>query len=695
MYLEYFGLDDYPFDGLPDRRFYYVGGSQHQALGLLNTALSRTGSICVLTGPSGSGKTTLVRMLMRSLPRRMRIISIDDPRIDPQTLLATILRASGVVATSFESIPDLTMKVRHMLELSIANGIITTVICDEAQSMSDATLEQVRLISNLEGEAGKMINFLLVGREDFVERLNAPEQEVFKSRVKVFTELPCLKEPEVAAYITYRLQQVSRVKPIFTNKAITLITKKSGGAPRLVNAIADMCLTLACQKKIEQVNAKIARRAAHMVQHNEVGFKTYFKNLLHEIFSISLYGKVLVVGAAALCAAGAFVGALSLMKTIYPVQTLEGALISDREVQERYLKVTDYLFRGRSAEGRELYYFNQAISQAYFKADAYATLLKLHGYAIAEEDGVISDPLLQEVDLQRFEQNGPLAEAMSYNCPVLISLVDDNLTPFYVVLYNINDDVGQLIVGDYLFAVKLSYIQERYCGTYTILHPYVGDVAALSSNRTDTRKNMENRLRPYLAKYRQRALESAEREKNLASLNVTRQKSDLKRIRNDLYESISAQLKAQKVPEADFDRELNRELELAVESSADYQNATNLLRQYEQTYEQKMDEAADIRSISMRLDDGYTRGMNLFLMDQHLSEVNGRAIALLTLTSSDGPRLLNALDNVNVEGTAVSGTEVDGDNSTAAQTSASVPGANKSAPAANAIKVDVDSKRGK
>ena len=101
MYLEYFGLNDYPFDGLPDRRFYYVGGSQHQSITLLNTTLSRSGSICVLTGPSGAGKSTLVRLLMRSLPHRMRIIAIDDPRIDPHNLIATILRASGVVATSF------------------------------------------------------------------------------------------------------------------------------------------------------------------------------------------------------------------------------------------------------------------------------------------------------------------------------------------------------------------------------------------------------------------------------------------------------------------------------------------------------------------------------------------------------------------------------------------------------------------
>ena len=76
MYEKFFGLDELPFDGLPDNRFYFVGNCQHQALELLTSNLSRNGSICILSGPSGSGKTTLVRMLIRSLPKRMRIIAI-------------------------------------------------------------------------------------------------------------------------------------------------------------------------------------------------------------------------------------------------------------------------------------------------------------------------------------------------------------------------------------------------------------------------------------------------------------------------------------------------------------------------------------------------------------------------------------------------------------------------------------------
>lgn len=111
---------------------------------VLTSNLSRNGAICVLSGPSGSGKTTLVRMLIRSLPKRMAIISIDDPRLDEHMLLATILRASGVVATSFESIAELTLKLRRLLEHSVQSGIVTTVILDEAQDFL------MRLLSRLD-----------------------------------------------------------------------------------------------------------------------------------------------------------------------------------------------------------------------------------------------------------------------------------------------------------------------------------------------------------------------------------------------------------------------------------------------------------------------------------------------------------------------------------------------------------------
>lgn len=175
FYTKFYGLEEPPFEPSLSRRFYYVGKAQHEAMTQLQQALSTAGVICVLCGPSGSGKSTLVRMLMRLLPSRMRIIAIDDPRLEPNMLLATILRASGVLATSLESTAELTYKLRTLLEDLSRSNQICTVILDEAQGLSDAVLEQLRLISNMEGKYGRMINFLLVGQEDLNTHLSAEQ----------------------------------------------------------------------------------------------------------------------------------------------------------------------------------------------------------------------------------------------------------------------------------------------------------------------------------------------------------------------------------------------------------------------------------------------------------------------------------------------------------------------------------------
>lgn len=688
MYLEFFGLDDYPFDGLPDRRFYYVGGSQHQSLGLLSVALSRSGSICVLSGASGAGKTTLVRMLMRSLPRRMRIISIDDPRLNPHMLLATVLRASGVVATSLESIAELTLKLRQMLEKSIAMGIITTVICDEAQGLSDDVLEQIRLISNIEGEAGKMINFLLVGQDELLVHINKPEHDMLKNRIKVFAQLPRLKEEEVGAYLTYRLQQVSCMKPIFTNRAIAVITKKSEGVPRLINAIADMCLTLACQKGKQQVNSFIAKKAAHIVRYNKVGFKDTLLNACKEVFSLSLYEKIMVIAAAAACAGGAYLGALHLLEVRYPLQTVQGALLTDQEVQEQYREVSNYLLQGKNAASRELYFFNRAVSQAYFKSDAFATLVKVNGYAVgttaisskeaasaeaaaaAADAGAITvpddtatarvansvnagggtkvddkgevnitDDLLASVGLQSLDQVGNLDEALSYNAPVLISLIDDNLTPFYAVVYRLSDDVAQLIIGQYIFAVKVGYMQERYLGSYTLLHPYVGDLSELNSPKTDVRKAQERKLYPFLESYRRQALEETNRSANIAAIAFEQQEQVVEQEEEKIRTRLRDKLSGSNLSDSELELELRHELSEALHQDENYQNALLKLKECEEQSNRLEIRANNLRGISMKLDDGYPRAMQLFLEDMGFNEVDYKAMAVLTLQSAAVPHL--------------------------------------------------------
>ena len=194
-----------------------------------------------------------------------------------------------------------------------------------------------------------------------------------------------------------------------------------------------------------------------------------------------------------------------------------------------------------------------------------------------------------------------------------------------------------------MFDVKLKYLKERYLGKYTILHPYIGDLSELKSRMTDTRKGAENRLRPYLNAYRNRALEAANREANVALVNFERQKDEVAKLRQSIRQEVLSKLNSSDKSDAQLEKELQSKMAKVLSKREDYQQAIALLSNLEKISSEKEIRADDIRTISLRLDDGYSRAISLFLQEQRLPEVTERAAALLTLLSYDGPRLINVV----------------------------------------------------
>lgn len=468
MYEKFFGLDELPFDGLPDNRFYFVGNCQHEALELLTTNLSRNGAICVLSGPSGSGKTTLVRMLIRSLPKRTRIIAIDDPRLNEHMLLATILRASGVVATSFESIAELTLKLRKLLERSVQSGIVTTVILDEAQGLSDEVIEQVRLISNIEGELGKMINFLLVGQEDLIENIQKPMHKMFWGRVKAFAQIKALKRDEVHSYVNFRMQIAGCHDPVFTNRAINALFKGSHGLPRIINSVADRALCIAFEANKKYVSKHMVKKALEIVRHDRslfvLGFKTFIKECL-----LTLFAKIPLLLLGAAISLGVFAAAYYYLPHQLDSQSVRSLVYKDSEVQKHYDEAINAMMPGRKTITKELNLFNQSIKKSIFKSDSLDTLIHLVGYKRA--DGTKSN--CNDLDKVGFEcrtVNSNLDSLHLINRMAVLSLRDDNMTPFFAVLRFLDDKSAQIIMDNKMWTVKREYLEHVFDGEIT----YVG-----------------------------------------------------------------------------------------------------------------------------------------------------------------------------------------------------------------------------
>ena len=468
MYEKFFGLDELPFDGLPDNRFYFVGNCQHEALELLTTNLSRNGAICVLSGPSGSGKTTLVRMLIRSLPKRTRIIAIDDPRLNEHMLLATILRASGVVATSFESIAELTLKLRKLLERSVQSGIVTTVILDEAQGLSDEVIEQVRLISNIEGELGKMINFLLVGQEDLIENIQKPMHKMFWGRVKAFAQIKALKRDEVHSYVNFRMQIAGCHDPVFTNRAINALFKGSHGLPRIINSVADRALCIAFEANKKYVSKHMVKKALEIVRHDRslfvLGFKTFIKECL-----LTLFAKIPLLLLGAAISLGVFAAAYDYLPQQLGSRAGRSLVYKDSEVRKHYDEAINAMMPGRKTITKELNLFNQSIKKSIFKSDSLDTLIHLVGYKRA--DGTKSN--CNDLDKVGFEcrtVNSNLDSLHLINRMAVLSLRDDNMTPFFAVLRFLDDKSAQIIMDNKMWTVKREYLEHVFDGEIT----YVG-----------------------------------------------------------------------------------------------------------------------------------------------------------------------------------------------------------------------------
>ena len=480
-YLKFDGLAEAPFEPSLSERFYYVGQAQHQALEHLRETLSTPGSICVLSGPSGAGKTALVRMLMRSLPGRMRLIAIDDPRLSAPMLLATILRASGVMATSLESPAELTFKLRTLLEEQTRLQQLTTVIIDEAQGLSFEVLEQLRLISNLEGRYGRMINFLLVGQEDLLAALEHPSQQMLRGRIRLFAALKPFTREETAVYLSFRLQQAGRHEPLFTDKAAARLTKLCRGLPRLINAAADAAMQQAAAKEKNMITAAVAQKGFAAAQAGAHFRRRSLKRLGRALKS--MFAPRIVISAAAAIAASAacFAGLLLLLRPFIAVQSFEHALKDDPAVFSAANRALPYLLSGTSQETALQGHLRRAVSAALFADDALSTLIGLEGMAAAPGESPLNCQTLPAAGLSCALGVRSLRDLEKLNYPALIELYDDELTPFFAVLLHLNEQQGELIIGREIFTVSRDYLEREAAYRSLVLYrtPPIGDLSIL------------------------------------------------------------------------------------------------------------------------------------------------------------------------------------------------------------------------
>jgi type II secretory pathway predicted ATPase ExeA len=269
MYESFYGLKTKPFSLLPDPGFLYLGKKHKIALTLLEYALMNNAGFCVITGEIGAGKTTLLRRLLASIEDNITVGMITNTHQSFGELLDWVLSAYGIHQPGLGKVEMHQRLVDFLLE-QYAKNKTTLLIVDEAQNMPAATLEELRMLSNINSEKDLVLQVILSGQPDLKDTLRRPELKQFAQRISVDYHLDALTSDETCSYIQHRLLTAGASDDIFTPQACRLIHQYSGGVPRLINLLCDTALVYGFADQMKKVDVDLVEEMVSERMENTI-----------------------------------------------------------------------------------------------------------------------------------------------------------------------------------------------------------------------------------------------------------------------------------------------------------------------------------------------------------------------------------------------------------------------------------------
>jgi type II secretory pathway predicted ATPase ExeA len=260
VYLAHWGLQRKPFDNTLDLRFFYLSSQHEEALSRLSYVIESRKEAAVLTGEVGCGKSLLCRTLMHRLSEGNYTVGfIPNPHYSALEFLQALLHSLGESELPEKKLP-LLIAWQKTLEAEVEKGKHCVAIVDEAHRMSAATLEEAGLLLNYQLSDRVIFTLILVGQpelNDLVEQNQPLDQRVFLKY-----HLRPLSLEETAAYMTFRLKQAGMLENVFSSAAIERIAAVTGGIPRRINTLCDLCLLAGYGAGVKRIDADIVSAVA-------------------------------------------------------------------------------------------------------------------------------------------------------------------------------------------------------------------------------------------------------------------------------------------------------------------------------------------------------------------------------------------------------------------------------------------------
>ena len=264
MYEQFFSLTTLPFENTPDPRFFYASEQHREALAAIEYTIRMRKGYVLITGPVGTGKTTVGQVMRDRCGSDAIIVEVTYGHKDGLGLLKQIMRTLNIQVDGEPDHSSLVETLKSFLIDQLSYDRPVVLFVDEAQTLGDETLEELRLMSNLDTTTAKAIQIVLVGQPELRHRLRDQKHAALRQRIVMAKQLEPLNAQATATYINHRIAAAStdpqNVGVTFTIDAIDTIYQYANGIPRLINVACDNCLLMGYVQEQTQISSSIVHK---------------------------------------------------------------------------------------------------------------------------------------------------------------------------------------------------------------------------------------------------------------------------------------------------------------------------------------------------------------------------------------------------------------------------------------------------
>jgi len=461
MYQEFFSLKEQPFSISPDPDFLFLSDRHKEALAHLMYGLQGNGGFVLLTGEVGTGKTTVCRALLQDISDETDIAFILNPAQTEVELLATICDQFKIpYDLDRASLKTLFDAISGWMLNNLEKGRSAIVLIDEAQHLSFAVLEQLRLLTNIESDNKKPLQVILIGQTELQQKLKENQLRQLAQRITARYHLLPLTLQETEYYIQHRLNVAGASYPIFETKLLKRIFKYSRGIPRLINLICDRSMLCAYSQNDPKVNASMIDLAVKEIDLSLDVAETH--KSLKQVWRILLL--ICLIALIAFQAPKIYDYFSQPISTTVAVSTVVEKKSPVKEPEEQSIKEQSIKVNEEQLLSWFDAYPELDLTKNQF-SNALKTLYAVWGYDVSLRN--VSCAQGESSLLQCFSEKTTLQKLTYLNYPAVIELINDE-DSVYTVLYKVGDEY-QLLIGTQTIKVTEQWLSEYWSGESTIL----------------------------------------------------------------------------------------------------------------------------------------------------------------------------------------------------------------------------------